>query len=68
MTTESRWAWLLAIPVLCCAGHAVLFAVGPGSLAVGVADTTDRTALASFGAVVVLSALVVVLVRRRSTA
>lgn len=30
--TGSRGAWLLALPVLCCAGHVVLLAVGAGSL------------------------------------
>ena len=65
--TGSRWAWLLALPVLCCVGHAVLVAAGVGSLATVVGGTTGRVALVAVGAVVLLGA-VVVLVRRRGKA
>jgi hypothetical protein len=64
--TGTGWAWLLAIPVLCCAGHAVLVALGVGSLAAVVGGTTGAGALAAVGAVVVLAAAVAVVVRRRS--
>lgn len=67
MSADTRWTWLLAVPVLCCAGHAVLLALGAGSLATVVGGTTGRAALAAVGTVVLLAA-VTVLVRRRGKA
>lgn len=68
MSTDTRWTWLLAVPVLCCAGHAFLVALGVGSLAAVVGGTTGRAALAAGGAVLGLAAVAVVLVRRRGRA
>ena len=65
--SRTGWAWLLAVPVLCCAGHAVLLAVGAGSLAAVVGSPTGRTLLTAVGGVVLLAVLSVVLVRRRGT-
>lgn len=65
--TGSRWAWLLALPVLCCVGHAVLVAVGVGSLAAVPGAVTGGLLLAAVGAVVLLAAVGVLVVWRRST-
>lgn len=58
------WAWLMALPVLCCAGHALLLAIGAGSLAT-VAGLATATALPAGVGTVVLLAAVSVLIRRR---
>ena len=65
--TGWRWACLVALPVLCCAGHAVLVAVGAGSLVGVISDTTGRVALVALGVVAVPAALAAVLVRSRRT-
>ena len=59
-------AWLFALPVLCCGGP-VLIAFGAGSLAGLVGSTTGRTPLTAVGGVVLLAAVGVVIVHRRST-
>lgn len=64
--TGAGWAWLLALPVLCCTGHAVLLAVSAGSLATVVGSATGSALPTVVGAVVLLAA-VVVLVRRSRT-
>ena len=63
--TGSRWATLTALPVLCCLGHAVLVALGAGTLTAAAGGTTGGAALAAVGVVVLLAAVAVV-VRRRS--
>ncbi len=60
----SRWPWLLALPVLCCAGHAALLALGVGSLAALTGAVTGGLVVTAVGAVVLLAAVVAVLVRR----
>lgn len=51
MTTDrppsARWWALLALPVLCCVGHAVLLAVGVGSLAAVTGGVTVSAAVVS---------------------
>ena len=63
---RSRW-WLavLAIPVLCCAGPALLAAVGIGSLGALVAAGTGQVVLAVVLAVAVLATIAVASARRR---
>lgn len=56
------WVWLLALPVLCCVGHAVLVALGVGSLAAAVGGATGRVALGAFGAVALPAAVAAALV------
>ncbi len=63
--TGAGRAWL-ALPVLCCAGHALLLAFGAGSLTAVVGGATGRALPAVVGPVVLLAA-VLVLVRRRRT-
>lgn len=63
----SRWAWLLAVPVLCCVSHAVLVAIGVGSLAAVTGAVTGGLLLTAVGAVLLLIAVVVMVVRRRRT-
>ena len=65
--SRTGWSWLLAVPVLCCGGHAVLLALGAGSLAAVVGSTTGRALLTAVGGVVLLAAVGVVMIRRRST-
>ena len=63
------WLALLAVPILCCAGPALLAAVGVGSLGAVFAAGTGQSVLA-VALVLVLLATVIVLVarsRRRST-
>ncbi len=64
--TGAGWGWLLALPVLCCAGYALLLAFGAGSLIAVVGGATGSALPAVVGAVVLL-AVVVVLVRRWRT-
>ena len=59
------WLALLAIPVLCCAGPALLAAVGIGSLGALVAAGTGQAVLAVVLAVAVLATAAVVSARRR---
>ena len=63
---RSRW-WLavLAIPVLCCAGPALLAAVGIGSLGALVAAGTGQVVLAVVLAVAVPATIAVASARRR---
>jgi hypothetical protein len=44
--TDSRWLALLALPVVCCLGHAVLLASGVGSLSAVVGARTGSVLLA----------------------
>ena len=66
--TGSRWAWLLALSVLCCVGHAVLVALGVVSLAAVTGAVTGGLLVPAVGTVVLLAAVVVVLVVRRGSA
>lgn len=59
------WVALLAIPVLCCAGPALLAAVGVGSLGALVAAGTGRVVLAVALTLVVLVTASVLLARSR---
>ena len=63
--TGSRWLALLALPVLCCVGHAVLLALGVGSLAAVTGAVTGRFVLVAVGLVLAVVAGAVVLHRRR---
>ena len=63
--SSSRW-WLvlLGLPVLCCAGTALLGAIGIGSVTAAVGGISGSALLSVVGAVLV-SVAGVVLVRRR---
>ena len=63
--TAAGWLVLLALPVLCCIGHAVLLAVGVGSLTAFAGAVLDESLLAVVGVAVVAAAAAAVLVRRR---
>ena len=63
--TGSRWLALLALPVLCCVGHAVLLALGVGSLAAVTGAVTGRVVLLTAGLVLAVVAGAVVLHRTR---
>ena len=63
--TGASWAWLLALPVLCCAGPAVLAAVGAGSLTAALGSSTGRQVLLAVGTAVLVAAAVVLAQRRR---
>jgi hypothetical protein len=43
--TRAGWLTLLAVPVLCCIGHAVLLAAGVGSLTAVTGAATGSTVL-----------------------
>ena len=62
---DAAWVWLLVLPALCCAAHAVLLALGVGSVAAIVGGRTGGAALAGVSAVLVLAAVAALLVRRR---
>lgn len=62
--SSGRWTWLLGLPVLCCVGHALVLAVGPGSLAAVVGGLAGSAALAAAGLLAVAAAAVVVARRR----
>lgn len=65
---KDRGGWvvaLLAIPVLCCAGPALLAALGAGSVGALLGGATGSVALAVAGLVLVCLA-VAVIARRRS--
>lgn len=64
MSRDSGWLALLAVPVLCCAGHAVLLAVGVGSITSLVGGVAGSAAIAAAG-LLVLFATAVALRRRR---
>ncbi len=57
--TGAGWAWLLALPVLCCAGPVVLATVSARSLTAALGSRTGTPALLAGAA-----AVVVVVVRR----
>jgi len=57
------WVALAAVSVLCCAGPAVLAALGAGSLGAAVGSTTGNVALAVVGVLVAAVALLVLLRR-----
>ena len=59
------WLALLAVPVLCCAGPALLAAVGVGSVAALFAAGTGRTVLTVTLALVVLATVAVLTARTR---
>ncbi len=63
--TDTRWAWLLALPVLCCVGHAVLLALGVGSLAAVTGAVAGSVLLVAAGVLAAAAALIVVLRRTR---
>ena len=66
--TSSRWLALLALPVLCCLGHAVLLGLGVGSLAAVTGAVTGSILLSLAGVVlaaVAVSVSVSVVLRRR---
>ena len=69
MSTEqqsrTRWMALLALPVLCCVGHAVLLALGVGSLAAVTGTVTGRVMLVAAGLVLAVVAGAMVLHRAR---
>ena len=61
------WAWaLLALPVLCCAGPALLAALGAGSVGALVGGATGSAVLALAGLAVVCVAVAVLARRRRA--
>jgi hypothetical protein len=62
--SSGRWAWLLALPVLCCVGHAVVLAVGAGALAAVVGGLAGSAVVAAVGLLAVVVAAVVVARRR----
>ncbi len=61
--TVAGWAWLLALPVLCCAGPGVLAVVSAGSLTAVFGGVTGGPVLLTAGAAV-LAVAIVVLARR----
>jgi hypothetical protein len=61
--SSGRWTWLLALPVLCCVGHALVLAVGAGSLAAAVGGLAGSAALAA-AALLAVAGSAVVMVRR----
>ena len=63
--TGSRWLALLALPILSCAGHAVLLALGMRSLTAVTGASTGRVVLAVVGAALAVVAGVVMLGRTR---
>lgn len=65
MSRDSRWLALLALPVLCCAGHAVLLVVGVGSVTAVLGGAVGSAVVAAAGLLLLLAAAVVVLRRRR---
>lgn len=62
--TGAGGVWLLGLPILCCAGPAVLAAVGAGSLTAGLGSITGSLVLLATGTAV-LVVVAVVLARRR---
>ena len=61
------WAWaLLAIPVLCCTGPALLAALGAGSVGALLGGAIGSAVLAVAGLVVACLALGVAALRRRA--
>lgn len=57
MSTQQRTGWwsaLLALPILCCLGHAVLVAIGAGSLTAVLGGVTGSLALGVTGLLLVL--------------
>ena len=62
---SSWWLALLAVPVLCCAGPALLAAVGVGSLGAVFAAGTGQVVLAVSLALVVLTTVIVLIARAR---
>jgi hypothetical protein len=61
----ARWWTLLALPVVCCLGHAVLLAVGVGSLTAAAGGATGSVAVVSAALLLVAAAAVVLLRPRR---
>jgi drug/metabolite transporter (DMT)-like permease len=59
-----RWWPLLALPVLCCVGHAVLLAVGVGSVTALVGGAVGSAVVAA-AAVLLTAVAVTALLRRR---
>lgn len=64
-TTGTGWAWLLALPVLCCAGHAVLLALGAGTLTAALGGVSGSLVFLTAGAAVLVVAAVLLVLRRR---
>ena len=62
-TAGRGWLALLALPVLCCVGHAVLVAAGVGSLTALVGGATGSVLLLGAGLLLIAGAVVVL--RRR---
>jgi hypothetical protein len=65
-STGAGWAWLLALPVLCCAGPAVLAAVGAGSLTAALGGITGSLFLLAAGTPVLVVAATVLARHRRA--
>ncbi len=63
--TRAGWLALLAVPVLCCVGHAVLLEAGVGSLTAVTGAVAGSTLLAAGGRAVVAAAVTAVVLRRR---
>ena len=62
---RGRWLALLAVPVLCCAGPALLAAVGVGSVGALAGAVTGGVTLVAAGLVVAGGSAAVLLWRRR---
>ena len=59
-----RWAVLLALPLLCCVGHAVLLALGVGSVATVAGALSGSAALVVTGIVLAVAAVAGLVLRR----
>ncbi len=60
MSTQQRNGWwfaVLALPILCCVGHAVLLAIGLGSLTAVLGGATGSAALVVTGLLLPLAGL-----------
>lgn len=60
-----RWLALPALAIFCCAGSALLAAVGAGSVGVLLGETTGSPVLVTAGLLLLLAAAARLLVRRR---
>lgn len=63
--TGTSWAWLLALPILSCAGPSLLAAVGAGSLTAALGGVAGSLVLLAAGAAVLAVAVAVLGLRRR---
>ena len=62
---SSRWLALLAVPVVCCVGHAVVLSLGVGSLAAVTGALTGRVVLGGVGLALTVAAGALALRRTR---